>query len=267
MIGVIRFDDEAGDPLAVLVNFAAHPVMTNNRVLKYSADYPGFMQNRVESALKTNCMFMQGAAGDLSPNAPPDHQGPQKFGEHLGDIVTELAKGIKTETPKNPSIVGKVDDFVFATRLDLASPILQAAFAAAFFPELARNFEVEFAGGLPVELNTVVLNGEIALVGGSGEFFSGHSVRLKERSYLPHTFFFGYCNRHSMYFPTIEAVSEGGYGADNRVSPVKIGAGEEIMNQALINIYTLTRKFQQAPDKWVSGEPNPRVPLEARKKK
>ena len=68
MLAVIRFDDEAGKPIAVLVNFAAHPVMTDTKILKYSADYPGFLKNKVEAELATKCVFMQGAAGDMSPN-------------------------------------------------------------------------------------------------------------------------------------------------------------------------------------------------------
>jgi hypothetical protein len=96
-------------------------------------------------------------------------------------------------------------------------------------------------------LNTVLLNGEIGLVGGSGEFFSNHSNRLKERSYLPHTLFFGYCNGHNLYFPTIEGASEGGYGADPQMSPVELGAGEELMNQALKNLYGLQGKFAVEP--------------------
>ena len=60
---------------------------------------------------------------------------------------------------------------------------------------------------------------------------------------MPHTLFFGYCNGHSMYFPTIEAASEGGYGADAQVSPAEVGAGEQVMNRALINLYTMLGKF------------------------
>ncbi len=40
MLAVMRFDDEQGKPIAVLVNFAAHPTMINAMVLKFSADYP-----------------------------------------------------------------------------------------------------------------------------------------------------------------------------------------------------------------------------------
>jgi len=244
MLAVLRFDDAAGKAIAVLVNFAAHAVMTDTKIMKYSADYPGFMQRRVEAALKTNCLFMQGAAGDMSVNAGT-HSGPQGFGEYLGDVVTELAKSAHSTVPAHPSIRGKVDDFVFRSRTDFTSPRILNGYSRAFFPELTRNFVEEFRHGVPVELNTILLNGDTALVGASGEFFCNHSNRLKQRAYVPHTFFFGYCDGHSMYFPTIEAASEGGYGGDATVSPVEVGAGEQVINRALINIYSMLGKFKE----------------------
>lgn len=247
MLAVIRLDDASGKPIAVVVNFAAHAVMTDPRILKYSADYPGYMKKRVESQLDTHCVFMQGAAGDMSVNAG-EFAGPKRFGEHLGDLAVELAKATKTQVPAHPSIKGHVDHFLFHSRTNFANPLVTALYSRAFFPELVRNFVAEFQDGVPTELNTIVLNGDTALVGASGEFFSNHSKRLKERSYVPHTLFFGYCNGHSMYFPTIEAASEGGYGADAQVSPVELGAGEQVMNRALINIYTMLGKFRPSDD-------------------
>jgi neutral ceramidase len=244
MLAVLRFDDAAGKPIAVLVNFAAHAVMTDEKIMKYSADYPGFMQRRVEDLLKTNCLFMQGAAGDMSVNAG-EHRGPQKFGEHLGNLVAELAKSAHAKVPAHPSIQGKVDDFVFRSRTDFTSPRVVIGYSMAFFPELTRNFIEEFRDGVPTQLNTILLNGDTALVGASGEFFCNHSNRLKQRSYVPHTFFFGYCDGHSMYFPTIEAASEGGYGGDATVSPAEVGAGEQVINRALINIYSMLGKFKE----------------------
>jgi hypothetical protein len=210
-------------------------------LLKFSADYPGAMQNRVEESLKTNCVFMQGAAGDMSPNRG-ELTGKQ-YGEALGDQVIALSQSVETKTPKNPSIRAKVNHFKFTSRVDFRNPILLALFKQAFFPELVENYAQEFGGGIEPELTTVLLNGNLALVGGSGEFFCNHSNRLKQRSYVDDTLFFGYCNGHHMYFPTIEAASEGGYGGDAQVSPVQVGAGEQMMNQALINIYTMLGKF------------------------
>jgi len=248
MLAVIRFDDSnTGKPIAIVVNFAAHAVMTNERILKYSADYPGYLKKRVESQLATPCVFMQGAAGDMSINAGEFH-GPERFGEHLADLVVELARATKTQYPPHPSIKGRVDHFQFHSRTDFANPLVTALYSQAFFPELVRNFVAEFRDGVPTELNSVLLNGDTALVGASGEFFSNHSKRLKERSYVPHTLFFGYCNGHSMYFPTIEAASEGGYGADAQVSPAEVGAGEQVMNRALVNIYTMLGKLRPSDD-------------------
>jgi hypothetical protein len=240
---VMRFDDLEGKPIAILVNFAAHPVMTDVKVLKYSADYPGFLKNKVESELATKCAFMQGASGDMSPNVGSGPPGPKGFGETLADHVIALARSVKTEVPAQPSVKGTVDTFHFAIRVDLKDPSVAAIFERAYFPEITHAYVKLYGDALAAELNTVLLNGEIALVGGSGEFFCNHANRLKARAYVKHTLFFGYCNGHGMYFPTIEAASEGGYGADAGVSLVEFGGGERMMDKALLNIYKLQGKF------------------------
>ncbi len=253
MLAVMRFDDLDGKPIAVLVNFAAHPTSIDSKILKYSADYVGAMHRVVEEQLGTQSVFMQGAAGDQSTNSPEGVHGYEQFGAVLGEQVVEIAKGIETAVPEKPSLKGRVDRFTFSSRIDFGNPWIRVAFGRAFFPELVENFGDEMQNGVSTELNTMVLNGNIALVGGSGEFFCNHSNRLKERSYLDHTLFFGYCNGHNLYFPTIEAASEGGYGADPPVSPVALGAGEKLMNQALLNIYVMIGKLAAPEESAVSS--------------
>ncbi|WP_373652405.1 neutral/alkaline non-lysosomal ceramidase N-terminal domain-containing protein [Schlesneria sp. DSM 10557] len=249
LLSVMKFDSTNGRTIATLVNFAAHPVMTSGEILKFSADYPGFMMKHVEKELSAPCLFMQGASGDMSVNAI-NVKGPQAFGELLGEECVKVANAIETTVPEHPSIQGRVDHFEFETRIDLNNPAVLFLYGQAFFPELVRNFAEEYKNGMHPELNTILLNREIAIVGGSGEFFSNHAVRLRERSYVKHTLFFGYCNGYMNYFPTIEAISEGGYGADPPVSPAQIGAGEEMMNRALINIYSMLGKLAE-------GKPEP----------
>jgi neutral ceramidase len=240
-LAVVRFDDLEGQPIAVLVNFAAHPVMTDTSVLKFSADYPGFLQAKVERELGTHCLFIQGASGDLSPNPGEDRRGPRAFGEALAAQVVALATELTTQVPDAPSLHVQTDRFRFRSRVDFANPLIAFTYGQAFFPELIRNYVAEFSDGIPAELNTVVLHNRLAIVTGSGEFFSSHATRLRERSYIDDTLFFGYCNGHHLYFPTIEAASQGGYGADSTVSPVELGAGEQMMNRALLNIYVALR--------------------------
>lgn len=248
-LGVIRLDDLNGKPIAVITNFAAHPTMIPADDLRFSADWPGQMMNTVESSLNTNCVFMQGAAGDLSTRTTEETRGHQRFGAAMGKEVVRVTEEIRTEIPEKQSILSQTDTFEFPTRLPFSNPLMTAMFGTAFFPELAQaSLSEDLRSNLiHPQLTTVLLNGELALVGGSGEFFSSHSVRLKERARGVKTFFFGYCNGHHMYFPTIEGAAEGGYGADSTVSWVSVGAGEEMMDQALRNIYTMLGKFTESP--------------------
>ncbi len=87
---VIRFDHQDGSPLVVLVHYTAHPVMTSEGTLKFSADYPGSLRAKVERELKVPCVFIQGAAGDQSPNPPAGKWDPKVYGALLGDEVLRL---------------------------------------------------------------------------------------------------------------------------------------------------------------------------------
>jgi neutral ceramidase len=291
-LAVIRFDDANGKPLAILVNFAAHPTMLSGSDLRWSAEYPGVMMKTVEAAMQTHCLFMQGAGGDLSAQSRPEDHLPgddarlqdaaldsaqtaliksvlrvddaeakklqrdmiaaefrmESFGRRMGEEVIRVAEGCETKSPHKPSLQGNYEHFDFESRLDFRNPAVVSMFGFAFFPELAAAAGSEISDNkIHTALTTVLLNRELALVGGSGEFFCNHSNRLKERCYAAKTLFFGYCNGHHMYFPTIEAASQGGYGADSQVSWVEIGAGERMMNQALINVFTWQGKLTKSP--------------------
>ena len=67
-IGVLRIDREDGRPLAVLYNFACHPIM-NPPSKGSSADFPGFASALIEGSLGDGAMafFVQGCGGDINP--------------------------------------------------------------------------------------------------------------------------------------------------------------------------------------------------------
>jgi len=242
-LGVIRLDDTNGKPLAVIVNFTAHPTMVDGGVLRFSADYVGALKATVEKEFGGQAVFMQGAAGDMSADkgANKDYL---EFGQALGREVAKLAASLKPEEITKPSLAVKEERFKFSSRTDWNNPGIRAAFSMAFFPELIPNYTDEYADGIRPRLTVALLNGNIALVGASGEFFCNHAVRLKERARVKQLFFYGYCNGYHQYFPTIEAVAEGGYGADATVSPVEVGAGEKMMNTALTWIYQMQGKIK-----------------------
>lgn len=242
-LAVLRFDDMSGKPIAVIVNFTAHPTTIPASTLKFSADFVGAMKSTIDKEMKLTSLFMQGACGDQSVNQG-DNKGYQAYGEALGREVVKLAAALQTQEVAKPSLEVKEERFTFSSRVDFKNGFLLAAYQKAFFPELIPNFVDEYAQGIRPRLTVALLNKEVALVGASGEFFSNHAIRLKERARVKQLFFFGYANGYHQYFPTIEAVAEGGYGADNAVSPVEIGAGEKLMNTALVWIYQLLGRMK-----------------------
>jgi hypothetical protein len=242
-LGVLRLDDEAGQPIALLMNFTAHPTSIPSETLKFSADYCGAMKSAVEKELGGTAIFMQGASGDLSTDrgAHGDHSA---YGQALGHQVVKLASSLKPGAAAKPSLEVREERFRFESRTDLANPVIRTVYSFAFFPELVANFIDEYADGIRPRLTVALLNGEIALVGGSGEFFCQHAMRLRERARVKQLFFFGYCNGYHQYFPTIEAAAEGGYGADTEVAPVEVGAGEQLMNTALTWLFQMQGRLK-----------------------
>lgn len=243
-LAVLRLDDAATDkPLAILVNFAGHPTSIPAQTLQFSADYCGAMKATIEKELGGTAIFMQGASGDLSidKGPHPDHVG---FGNALGREVIKLATSLHPTLAEKPSLRVREERFRYEARTDLNNPLIVAAYSYAFFPELVANFVTEYADGIRPRLTVALINGEIAMVGGSGEFFCQHAIRLRERARVKGLFFFGYCNGYHQYFPTIEAAAEGGYGADSQVAPVAVGAGEQLMNTALTWLYQMRGKLK-----------------------
>lgn len=242
-LAVMRFDDASGKPVAILVNFAAHPTMLPSGTLKFSADYVGGLKAEVTRETGAAAIFMQGAAGDQSVNEGPN-KGYQAYGQALAREAIKLAKSLDPREVAHPSLDCREERFRFTSRTDFSNPMVKQAYQKAFFPELVPNYIDEYADGIRPRLTVALLNGEIALVGVSGEFFSNHAIRLKQRARVKQLFFLGYANGYHQYFPTIEAVAEGGYGADNAVSPAAVGAGEQIMDTALIRIYQMLGRIK-----------------------
>jgi neutral ceramidase len=241
-LAVLRVDDTRGAPMAVLVNFAAHPTSISEANLDLSADYPGALKAVVERELGGVALFMQGAAGDLSTDRAR-HGDYRQYGEALGREAVRLARSLTPIEPPQPQLRVREETFHFESRTDFRNPINTLAYSLAFFPELIANYAAEFMDGIRPRLSVALLDDNIAFVGVSGEVFCQHALRLKDRARLERLFFFGYCNGHHLYFPTIEAVAEGGYGADGRVAPVAVGAGERLMDAALLWLFQMRNQI------------------------
>jgi len=96
-IGILRLDRVDGGTLAVLYDFACHPYagVPDGGV---TADLPGFASRVVENGLSgedTLALFLQGAAGDITPIRYKDWHAPphtEQLGTMLGLSVLEAAR-------------------------------------------------------------------------------------------------------------------------------------------------------------------------------
>src|SRR5215472_13428808 len=110
---LLRVDDIAGNARALLVHYAVHAVVLGPTSCKYSADYPGVMQTKVEEELKgTQVMFVQGGAGDINPlfmgrsgKEDEDFRVMQKMGELLAAEVLRANKEVRALKAVTPSMV------------------------------------------------------------------------------------------------------------------------------------------------------------------
>ena len=216
-LGVIRIEGSNG-PIATLVNFTCHPVIAGPGNLLISADYPGVMKQILGEKIGGQIMFLQGAAGDINPfwDKTPPEQGAfeqiEKMGRAIADEVVRVSRHI-VDYDEKPRISFKNEVIPITSRLDTVPPERK----------------------LQAEINTILIGEELALATFPGEFFVEHGLTLKERSPFKYTFFVGYSNDQLYYFPTIQSTITGGYGAGS-ATQVELGAGEYLVNRALINL-------------------------------
>lgn len=100
-VPVLRFDNADGQTMAVLCNYACHPVSLHSYKNLISPDYPGYMREVVRGVLgdEVTVMFTLGAAGDINPSGyvaggtTPERS--RQIGAILGCEVTKIALGLE----------------------------------------------------------------------------------------------------------------------------------------------------------------------------
>jgi len=249
-VGVCRIDTAAGKPLAALVNFTAHPNGQDAQIRKISADYVGCMRRVVQDITGASCLFLQGAAGNVSiQSAETDYSAACSSGKRLGQ---EAARVWETAEPINADCVRTVSRMVdlppyrglsrphAEEQVREAQRDLEAARQGPrSTPGLIQWYEhnlkrlTDLLGSwtdpalvpppVKTELQTCRL-GDLACACVPGELFNEIGTEIKQRSPFRHTFLAAYANDSIGYLPTVPAFKEGGYEVNQgcRVAPEAI---------------------------------------------
>jgi len=256
-VSVLRLDTAEGQPLAILVNYACHPVVFGPDNLQYSADWPGVMIRTVEQNFTASqrvtpmCMFLQGGDGDINPfyAVTPLAEDAVKMrdwtGERVGSEAARVAKAIQTEAASGGSLDFVEDLMPFHLRWNPEK--FRQAVLTSWGPKAAERFKrSQSVYQLPVA--TVLINNRIAWMTLPGEPFVNFQIDWRNRCPVRDAFFLGYANGSFGYFPTLYAASLGGYGAANTATWIEPGAADQMVDHAVVKVYEMLGRLTDVPE-------------------
>jgi Neutral/alkaline non-lysosomal ceramidase, N-terminal len=252
-VSVLRIDRMDGQPLAILVNYACHPVTFGSDNMQFSADFPGVMCKVVEKAFddKPLAFFLQGAPGDINvydagTPVTEDVIGRRDWaGETLGKAAGDVAKKIQTSADPDASI--DFAEIPLPIHLRWNEGKFRDEILHEISPEAFKIYAPPIEGTMYLPVTTVLIDRKIAMMGVPGEPFVEFQMNWRQRCSLHDCFFLGYANGYTGYFPTIQAAIEGGYGATSATTWVEVGAGERMVDHALVTLYKMLGLLRDAP--------------------
>ncbi len=215
---ITRVDKADGKPLAVLVNWTAHPTFMDHPDMMFSGGWPGHLQRTLEALIGggVTVMYCNGAEGDQSAVARSDSgesnwEKAERYGRELALVVWRAWE--KTKTARG-------------SRLDYGQERVKLP-KAAYHPDFMKTGGDEY--GLSPELMQTVLAvlvprltaigylrvGDLLVVGIPGEMAAGLGMDIKkevgQRAGAKHPIIGGLADEWISYILSADEYAKGGY--------------------------------------------------------
>ena len=194
-----------GQPMGVLLNFAAHPLASHSPGLgahQISADYPGEVRRIMEDN-SCWCVFVDGAAGDQFPK--DSECGWESVHKCAAGIAVEAIRGIcdacrnkDLYRSENPKIHASIEKITVKMRRDQQEKRLEMRVY-----EGKRETEAE--------IQLLAFNDAVCLVGVPGEMLAEIGQEIKWHSPYRRTFILYNSTAYLSYLPHANAYVAGGY--------------------------------------------------------
>jgi hypothetical protein len=224
---VVRIDDETGNPIGVITNFACHTDTVGGKGI--SGDFPGELSRRLKNALgqQVISLFVLGACGNINhldftkPKTSIQKGHTNKMGRILaGEVLRVREKITPAEVEAELGQTALQSFFPIEYRRPTrqesedARQLLASntdSWSDRFFAEqlLRVNDNPQDIAQIEVQAFRI---GDLAIVGLPGEIFVEFGLKLKEDSPFPYTIVNTLCNSSTLgYVCTREAYEQGGY--------------------------------------------------------
>ena len=213
-IQMLKFSREGGKDV-LIANWQAHCALQGD-TLNATSDWVGVFRETVEEELNVNCIYFQGAAGNLNPVSRIKEENRTKIPREHGELLASYVINAWQEA---------------GTFKAIATGPIQVR--KNLYSNLYRDDLDEKTKSIPHELDTIAF-GDASIVTLPTEMFDTSAKQIKDGTPFEMTLIMGYTNGNHSYLPDKEAFSHGGYETTNTV--FKPGAAEEIVDIYLNNL-------------------------------
>jgi hypothetical protein len=261
------------EPLAMLINFACHPVVFGPRNLLISPDYPGYLVDFVERTWGGTAIFVNGCCGDIDPYCngikwgAGDSRECRRMAQAIGSAALQAASGAQLRSDFQVNGRSSIIDLPLrpVPSREKANAMLreaekrlksaggskasrwEAKYMLRWAQAQAKLAEEGMKPRVRMEIQALDLGPEM-LVGIPGEVFSGIGLNIKRSLDGQQTMIAGYANGCLGYIPTRAAFRTQGYATRlathlSNGTALAPSVGEVIAKQAV----TLARSLQRPP--------------------
>lgn len=211
--------DSAGSPLAILVNWTAHPTFMGPDDMMFSGDWPGHLQRTVEALAGkgVTVMYYNGAEGDQAPTARPDSgdnwEKAERYGRELAVEVWKLWN--KTRAQRNTGLFFHLEPIPLPERLPHPDFMKTGGAEYGLTEANVRGIVERLT---PTATHSIVLRlGDLVIAGVPGELTAtlGDEIKSKLRGVLKvrHVVIGGLADEWTSYILASDQYRKGGYEA------------------------------------------------------
>lgn len=212
---ITRIDLKDGKPLAVLVNWTAHPTLMDEKDMWLSGGWPGYLQRELEAWIGNGIisMYYNGAQGDQSPIRPlggSHYEQAEIYGRKIAIKALEVYRSIKPE----PAAVFDYNYHIVTLPARVAHPLFKATGGAEYGID-DKAMEVILKVMCPEKTAVGALRiGDLLIAGVPGELACDMGLEVKNKlaeSGIKYPVIGGLANEWISYILSAEHYKQGGY--------------------------------------------------------
>lgn len=185
-----------GDPLGLLVTFAAHPVILGDENLMISRDYCGYTIESLETTLEMPVLFFNGIQGDVSPSVPDGvYADDFERADAYGSLVAQAAIDVLDQRePVGVDFYRERRNFDLDIENELFILVAQAGIIYYDFMNRGETYWID------TQTTYMRFGEQIQMVAFPGESLTRNGLAVKEAMTAPHQPVLGLASDSLGYF-------------------------------------------------------------------